>query len=154
MLLHVGDARHDSVGVANGGAVAVVCLCLQHGIPRVTEAHLAVGKKVAAFKGYTVAMQAQCADVGAQYIRELTAVRANFMSKQLMAVGDPSLCESAPAAAPALAAPTLSRQASASGDTEPETWQPAAPAPANSDLEETLEEEEEWDTGEGWEIPE
>ena len=52
---------------------------------------MAVNKKMAAFKGYSVEMQEKCTQVGKQYIQELTKVRSAFMSTALMAVGDPSL---------------------------------------------------------------
>ena len=110
-----------------------------------TEAHLAVGKKVAAFRGYTTEMQEHCALVGAQYIRDLTALRATFMSKALIAVGNPSNLGTVVAAPGSAAAPSSPH----SGSTELETGQPSEDA---EDLEENLAEEE-WETGEGWEIP-
>ena len=99
-----------------------------------------MNKKVAAFQGYSKEQEAQCKLVGEQYIRELTALRKNFMSVALMAVGDPSLLRPAVAAeAPSAAeAPAAAEPPVAQSETEPED----------------SGEEQEWDTGEGWEIPE
>ena len=124
-----------------------MCCEPQYALPRVTEAHPAT-RKVAAFSGYSVEQQSQCKAVAEQYIRELTTLRAKFMSRELMAVGDPSLLPPAPAEQeqqPAQAQEQTTIQApqgssalgnSTEPDTEPESSEP-----------------EEWDTGEGWEIP-
>ena len=100
-----------------------------------TEAHAAISQKVAAFHGYTPEQQVQCKEVGAQYIRELTTTHSKFMSKELMAVGDPSI------STPAAPAPQDSQ-----GQTSSEQGRTAMAEPET--------EEEDWDDGEDWEIPE
>ena len=66
--------------------------------------------------------------MGQCYLRALSSLHGKYMSVALMAVGDPSLLLAAPAAAPAA-------------------------APVQPPGSETSEEEDNWDTGEGWEIP-
>ena len=83
--------------------------------------------------------ETQIGTVAKVYLRGLARTQSKFMSDALKAVANisPALASTSPNAASSASAPT------------------AAPAPAPVLMEEgnSSAEEEEWDTGAGWEIP-
>ena len=114
----------------------------QYGTPHPTSAHDKVGKKFAAFPGYSRAQEKQIKAVGEDFIRKLSQLHSKYMSLALRAVGDPSLLQASTATQQDKEAPAAPPSATA----PPSAATAAAPSA-------TASEDEDRETGEGWEIP-